>query len=228
VEAGGELDGTAEGTDAGSDDLTFNWTTGDVTTYFNNGVSPDPFPSPFGTFPFAAGDSVEAGFGEPGVGELSVIVADDDGGSAGASSDVIVTGTATKTRSLGWWMHQFSGLGNAPIDEDLSDAYLDIVNAVSSVFSETQTLGSAGDAHDILSPPWDDPRARAEAQLLLAWLHFASGAVDWDATVKLSGNEEIGFLDLMFGAEQIIVAPLSTNAQLGVVAQDLQKVRHAS
>ena len=48
-------------TDSGSDDLTFTWDWGDgtpteSTTYYNDGVGSDPYPSPGGTYPFSAAD----------------------------------------------------------------------------------------------------------------------------------------------------------------------------
>lgn len=52
----------ASATDAGSDDLTFGCNIGPSTTYFNDGVGPDPFPSPWATFPCAAGDDTEVAF----------------------------------------------------------------------------------------------------------------------------------------------------------------------
>jgi hypothetical protein len=38
-----------------------------------------------------------------------------------------------------------------------------------------------------------------------AWLQFASGAVEWNATVPLGGGATIDFLDLMFAAEAAIL-----------------------
>ncbi len=64
--------------DLGSDDLTFLWSTGAVHTSFNDGIGPDPRPSPWGAFPFAARDAIEILY-VPGT--LSVQVSDDDGGS---------------------------------------------------------------------------------------------------------------------------------------------------
>ena len=69
VGAGEELALSAEGTDAGSDDLTFTWSTGDVNTYFNSPAQvPDPPLSPGGTFPFAAADEIDAVSTEAGRG----------------------------------------------------------------------------------------------------------------------------------------------------------------
>ena len=215
----------AQGNDDGSDDLTFSWSTGDVSTYFNDGVGPDPFPSPFGTFPFAAADVIDAVYDNVGVETLSLVLTDDDGGADGAAAGVIVVGTADRAESSGWWKHQYSGRGKPGIDLALSDAYLDIVDAVSSVFSEDTALGGASDAHAVLSPFGGDKRATAKADLLVAWLAFASGAVSWDATITVGGADQMAFLDLMFAAEATILDTNATQAELLEVSQLLAKVR---
>ncbi len=218
---------SATSTDPGSDDLTFTWSFGRVATYFNDGVGPDPFPSPLGLFPFAATDDATFTFVLPGAVVVTVIVVDDDGGSVAANAALVVIGNAVSANGLGWWKHQFSGAGRPHIDPALSDGYLDVVEAVSSVFSEAVAISNASEAHEVLSPTGSDRRARARAELLLAWLHFASGAVPWDATVPLGGGETIGFLPLMFEAELVILDPASSNKALGEVERKLQQVRHA-
>jgi murein DD-endopeptidase MepM/ murein hydrolase activator NlpD len=228
VEAGSELPSTAEGSDPGSDDLTFTWSVGDVNVHFNDGVGPDPLPSPFGTFPFEATDSIDAAYAEPGVNTLTVTLTDDDGGSDSDGGNVIVTGSAETTAGSGWWKHQYSGNGSPHIDPAIAAGYLAIVNAVSSVFSEQVTAATAEDVHAILSPTGGDRRARAIAELMIAWLQFASGAVEHDNTVPLGGQDSIAFLDLMFQAEAAILNPATSNAQLHAVELLLARVRHAS
>lgn len=226
VDAGAELPSTADGTDAGSDDLTFTWSTGATTTYFNDGVGPDPSPSPFGTFPFAASNSIDALYAEPGVETLAVTLTDDDGGSDAASADVLVTGTAEDTEGDGWWKHQYGGQGSPQLDAALLAGYLEIVDAASSVFSEQTGLADADAAHAVLSPT-GDARAQAEAALLVGWLQFASGAVAWDAEVALHGGTTSTFLALMFAAETLILDGTASDAQLLAVRQDLDRIRHA-
>jgi len=225
VEAGTALPSSATGTDPGSDDLTFTWSVSDVSTFYNNGTSPDPPKSPFGTFPFSASDSIDALYGAPGVETLSLTLTDDDGATDTNSSGVIVTGNATQTEGSGWWKHQYSGAGEPHITADLALGYLEIVNAVSSVFSETTATATMAQVHLVLSPTEGDRRARARAELMVAWLQFASGAVAYDATVPLDSGPT-DFLELMFAAEAVINNAASTDEQLLAVELDLAKVRH--
>lgn len=226
--AGETLEGSADGVDAGSDDLTFTWSSGPEHVHFNNGSTPDEPMSPFGVYPFEVTDTTDATFGTPGVAEVSLSLADDDGGSTAAAAEVVVTGTASSTFGAGWWMHQYSGAGSPHIDQDLAQAYLDVVAAVSSVFSEVRPLSTPAMAHDVLSPPDEDPRAQAEAELLNAWLHFASGAVGWDAVVTVPGGGDVALLDLIGAAEETILDPLASDAELREVAQHLRAVLHAT
>ena len=222
---------SADATDPGSDDLTLTWDLPDVTTFFNDGIGPEPLepptPTPFGTFPFAASDGAVALFAVPGVETVGLVVSDDDGGTADDAAGVIVTGTADDTRGSGWWKHQYSGTGSPHLDPDLAVAYLEIVSAVSGVFSEQTPLLTAVDAHAVLSPG-ADRRDRARSELLQAWLEFASGAVAWDATVSLTGSGgSVGYLDLLTDAEATIADGTATDAELHAVEKQLAAVRHA-
>ena len=68
---------------------------------------------------------------------------------------------------------------------------------------------------------------RGRAELMVAWLQFASGPVAYDVTVPLiSGPTD--FLAPMFAAESVINSPASTDAQLQAAELGLAKVRHAS
>lgn len=227
VKAGTALPSSATGTDPGSDDLTFAWSAGNANVFYNNGVSPDPAKSPFGIFPFSASDSIDALYGSPGVETLTLTLTDDDGGSDVNSAGVIVTGTATATEGLGWWKHQYSGAGVPHINQATSMGYLEIVNAVSSVFSETTSTTTMAEVHQVLSPTEGDRRAYARAELMVAWLQFANGAVSYDATILLDSGPT-DFLVLMFEAEAVINDPASTDTELHEAELDLAKVRHAN
>jgi PKD repeat protein len=76
----------ATASDVASDDLTFTWSWGDgtadtVTTYFNNGASADPYPSP-DVNPITQANTAPHTYVSPGAYDITVKVVDDDGGQA--------------------------------------------------------------------------------------------------------------------------------------------------
>jgi hypothetical protein len=76
----------SEGSDPGSDDLTFTWNWDDgspdgAATYYNDGIGPDPYPSTGGTFPFSAADSATHAFMSAGTYNVKLSLSDDDGGA---------------------------------------------------------------------------------------------------------------------------------------------------
>ena len=224
VEAGTQLDLAVDGSDPGSDDLEFSWSSGEVNEYFNDGVGPDPLPSPLGTYPFNASDSTGVTWAVPGVESVGVVLADDDLATDSDGIGVIVTGTADDTQPLGWWKLQYSGKGKPQLDAPTLAGYLEIVRAVSSVYSELVPLATNANAKAVLSPTGGDQRKYARAELLVAWLNFASGSVDWDATVPLDSGTTTAYLALMFEAEAVVSNPGSTQAQLLAIRQKLDKV----
>ncbi len=86
IDEGSPLDLTATASDAGSDDLTFTWEFEYGPTFanvhYNDGVGPDPYPSPGGTYPFTTDDSVQHTYGDDGAFNVTLTVEDDDGGTA--------------------------------------------------------------------------------------------------------------------------------------------------
>jgi hypothetical protein len=102
------LEFRATATDPGSDDLTFTWDFGDgtsavTTTYYNDGVGPDPYPSPWGEFPFTATDAATHSYSpnHPCCGgghhqppattyTVTLTVEDDDGGMTTATITVTI------------------------------------------------------------------------------------------------------------------------------------------
>jgi PKD repeat protein len=76
----------ADGSDPGSDDLVFEWFWDDgsansITTYFNSPMNiPDPYPSPWGTWPFLAVDKETHTYTGSGYYNVTLTLTDDDGG----------------------------------------------------------------------------------------------------------------------------------------------------
>ncbi|UCE38009.1 MAG: PKD domain-containing protein [Thermoplasmata archaeon] len=96
----------SEATDPGSDDLTFTWDWGDgtsdsVTVYYNDGANPDPYPSPWGTYPFTATDMVEHIYGDNGVYTITLTVVDDDNGETSYTTNVTIDNVAPTITPFG-------------------------------------------------------------------------------------------------------------------------------
>jgi PKD repeat protein len=87
---------TGQGTDPGSDDLTFNWSWGgrsacdSSTTYLNNPPNADPLPSPT-INPRSVSETKSCQYGDNGVFMVSLTVSDDDGGFKTQSMTLTVT-----------------------------------------------------------------------------------------------------------------------------------------
>ncbi len=147
----------ASATDPGSDDLTFTWgfapdPTTAANTYFNNGASADPLPSPHGTYPFGASDNASVTFIAAGIYTVSVSVTDDDGGSDADSLTKIVADDCDCAKSKGFWKKQVKDKGKKQIDADTMQTYLDIVNYASGHFSEVTTAATIAQARQVLDP----------------------------------------------------------------------------
>lgn len=225
---GGVITATATATDPGSDDLAFSWSTGRSVTALNDRVSTDPPLSPFGSFPARASHATEQTFAATGVDLIRVRVSDDDGRATDAASPVIVTGAAVDAPGRAWWLYGFVGTGQTQLSASDAAAYLDIVQSVSTVFSELEPVTTPDQAAAVLAPDGDGARDEARAALLAAWLQFASGAVAWDAGIPLASGREVAFLDLMADAESRIASPGTSDDELRAVGADLSRVSRAA
>ncbi len=98
VDEGSPLDLTAVCTDQGSDDLSFTWEfelgPTIANTYYNDPIGPDPYPSPWGTYPFTVTNRVEHTYGDNGVFNVTLTVEDDDGGTATYTATITVNNVA--------------------------------------------------------------------------------------------------------------------------------------
>jgi uncharacterized protein YegL len=113
IDEGTPLTFTADATDPGSDDLEVKWELdfGPTLTniHYNDGTSPDPPKSPWGTFPFAITDSITQSYGDNGNFSVSLTVTDDDGGVTSLTTYVLVHNVAPSVSLTG---------GKTPIDEN--------------------------------------------------------------------------------------------------------------
>ncbi|OGT28300.1 MAG: hypothetical protein A2Z17_07355 [Gammaproteobacteria bacterium RBG_16_66_13] len=220
--AGVEQTHAASATDPGSDDLSFEWSFGPESIYFNDGVGPDPEKSPGGAFPFTASDMAATALPAAGVYSLTVSAADDDGGAIAESFTKLVTGQATCTEGLGFWKHQFSVQGAHQIDNATLLGYLGVINHASGLYSETVAASTLAEARAVLNPSGSSMRRKAQAHLLAAWLNFAHGSVGWDEQIDTdrNGTPDTPLHQVLAQAEAILLNPSASQQQL-VRAKDL-------
>ncbi|UCE37615.1 MAG: PKD domain-containing protein, partial [Thermoplasmata archaeon] len=109
VDEGKHVDITATSTDPGSDDLTFTWQFDYgptyVSSYYNDGTGPDPYPSPWGTYPFSVLDDVTHTYGDNGVFLVILMVEDDDGGSTTFITNITVKNMAPAIENIEAYMY---------------------------------------------------------------------------------------------------------------------------
>lgn len=98
VDEGSFFDIPGHATDPGSDDLTFVWKLENMPSktviVYNNGVGSDPYPSPYGVYPFAANNTQTYIFSDNGVYNLTLKVQDDDGLNVTYTTAIIVNNVA--------------------------------------------------------------------------------------------------------------------------------------
>jgi len=220
----------ADADDPGSDDLTFDWDFGfsgseASTTYYNDTGdpfgTPDPFPSPHGTFPFSANDTASVIFANPGVFLVWIEATDDDGGSDLEALSKLVTGAGECAYSHGFWRHQFADLGKKHFDLPTLQAFLDLIDFASAVFSEEVVASTPADAQAIFAPG-GSKREKAAREAFAAWLNWASGGVAWDEGIDTDGDmtADTPFFMVIAEVEAILLDPYAPNSDL-VYAKDL-------
>ena len=185
--AGERTSFTIDVEDQGSDDLKIRWSFGDEVTYFNEGDEADPFPSPWGTYPFYVTHTSSVVFDKPGVRKVQVDVYDDDGGKVSMYFQVLVRGKERCRTSLGYWIKYFKHENNAEYKGELR-AHLSILSAfVTSSFGEFRP-DAVNALEDFITNDMDQS-ARARAQLLTAWLNFTNGSVEWGDVIRDADGE---------------------------------------
>jgi hypothetical protein len=202
--AGEKTTFTIDVEDPGSDDLKIRWSFGDEMTYFNEGDEADPFPSPWGTYPFHVTHTASVIFDKPGVRNVRVDVYDDDGGKVSMYFQVLVRGKERCRTSLGYWIQHFKNENNAEVKGELR-AHLSILSAfVTSSFGEFRPEAVNALEDFILNDM--DQSARARAQLLTAWLNFTNGSVEWGDVIRdADGKHDMQYADVLREIVAILV-----------------------
>ncbi len=212
----------AQASDPGSDDIAATWSFPTLSggaqvpdhtvDYFNDGVGPDAYPSPHGTFPFVTRTPDVSTFPDPGGRTARVDVADDDGGTASDDLPLLVTDARTCTMVTAHWRQQFTSQGRQLIDAERLEAYLWMIRFASSAF-DAGNLADGSAAGAILQPGGgNDRRARLERATLVAWLNFASGGIGWDEQPARAGGLTFG--QLVAELEGVLLDPRASNSAL--------------
>lgn len=171
--------------DLGSDDLLSVWkwrdgTPDTRTTYLVNPPALDPEPSP--TFqPRAFTDTHTHTYTMPCLYNVRLSVQDDDADSAVDSLPTIITGSATSGHSTGYWRNQYE---NA-LQPDELECYLNIVNKISTVFSEQKPVTSISAAFDVLAYNGVSVRSQLDRELLTALLSVAQGGIGYEEMIDI-------------------------------------------
>jgi hypothetical protein len=223
AEAGVPVAFSGRSTDPGSDDLSLSWDwddgapAPDVTTVsLVNPPAADGTPSPsvqprdvtdLQTHVFGGACRYDVGFGS----------VDDDGGAASDDLTVLVVGRADRVRSAGYWQQIYRGRKSEFTAADLL-CRLDIVGALSAVFSEVRPASTVPQAYEVLNPAGNGgvPSEALDRQLLAAWLNFSNGGVGWAELLDTDGDGllDSSFADLVQTAEAVRLDPASTPLEL--------------
>jgi hypothetical protein len=214
----------ARSTDAGSDDLRFEWAfgdgAGDAETYWWGGV-PDPLPSP-DVSPVDVTDATGHVYARACLYTMTVDVTDDDGGRAPTeSAPVVVVGNETRRHATGWWQAQYAQLLPKSTvlhySEDEYGCFLRIAEHMSGVMGEVRDVGSFEPAGAVLHPAGGSARAGLEADILAAWLNYATGAVG----VSPDGRIDRQYAAIVYAVESVALDPTATDAALRDAARRL-------
>jgi subtilisin family serine protease len=232
--AGEPVDFSGRSTDPGSDDLRLSWDWADgapspdtSTDYLVNPPATDPDPSP-SVQPRDVTDNQTHAFGDACFYQVGFSAADDDGGTASDSVNVIIAGNADQIRASGYWLHQYRRTGRTDFTEAELNCYLAITGYMSTVFNEARSAATIQQAVNVLFVNRNTGTMEQlfEEQLLTAWLNFANGSLTLDEMVDTNGD---GVVDTTFGdavatAEAVRLDPNHTRAQLEAQKNILQRI----
>lgn len=217
------LTGTSH--DPGRDDLTASWDWGD------GAPSPDQshvYPVPGSTGPNDVTDVQVHAFGRACMYDVTFRSVDDDAASAEDHALLMVTASGNPARMEGWWQQQYAGTGNKVLAEDVLNCYLAMVNHVSAVFSEARDASTIGAAWAVLNLPHNggSELEQLDRELMVAWLNFASGAMDYDQLVDTNadGVADTALNVVMQTAEAARLNPSSSPGTLRAYTQLVHQI----
>ncbi len=159
VDEGTPLSVETDAADIGSDDLSFRWQFELSSTYTNihyaDGIGPDPYPSPYGTFPVSASDAITHSHGDNGVYDLVLTVTDDDGGAATYTTTVTVINVAPTIAPFGpFTVNEGSPLTMDATAADLGSDDLEFEWVLELGPTTTDTHFNDGTGPDPSQSPW--------------------------------------------------------------------------
>jgi hypothetical protein len=189
IDEGSPLFVSTRARDSGSDDLTFRWMwelgPSIENLFFNDGVGPDPYPSPHGTYPFSILDSSSHTYGDDGNYSIVLSVKDDDGGIGGHATYVLVLNVApsiiavnytvfrNEPRTIGYWGHQCNVTFPYGDHTGILPEWIDEISSGSRVFKD---ISSKADVFSIVQNGDASEMAEmARRQLMGVWLNIVSG-----------------------------------------------------
>lgn len=224
-------------TDPGSDDLTIAWdwdasnrydTSVTSTRYRVNPPADDGLPSPTNQ-PRDVTDTKLHKWSQPCLYNVGATATDDDAGSAGDETWVVVTGTDSRVRAPGYWFNQYDSIksNKNSINTPTLGCYLEVLRHMSRTFNSFRVVNTFDEARDALNTKQtSDAKEIMIRQLAASWLNFANGSIRWTDMVDTNrdGTKDAVFANVLARAEEVRINAASTRDELLAQENILQSV----